>query len=168
MLSTHQTTVLQHIIDNCEEYIIELAEENGITNTNASIGVAKFLVAHPDNYTKMSLNQKFHYETANQIVASSRLVNLTLCFLEDSIFRQSPLKSSISKSSNSKIAYPLKSKIYSLFTCSYQKLSGDFCPFNIIFSILIFSFLKISKNFSSLLSIGISLKILYFSINLSS
>lgn len=64
MLSAHETNVLQHIIENCEEYIIDLAEENGIKNTDASIGVAKFLVAHTDNFTKMSDSQKFHYETA--------------------------------------------------------------------------------------------------------
>ena len=64
MLSTHQINVLQHLVDNCEEYITDLAEENGVKNTDASLGVAKFLVAHPDNFTKMSPNQKFHYETA--------------------------------------------------------------------------------------------------------
>lgn len=47
MLSAHQINVLHHLVDNCEEYITDLAEENGIKNTDASIGVAKFLVAHP-------------------------------------------------------------------------------------------------------------------------
>lgn len=64
MLTKNQIIVLQYILDNCEEYIADLSEENGITNTDASIGVAQFLVANPENFSKMSKNQKFHYETA--------------------------------------------------------------------------------------------------------
>ena len=63
-LSAHETNVLQHLINNCEEYIIEHAKQNGIKKTDTSIRVAKFLVAHPDNLTKMNDSQKFHYKTA--------------------------------------------------------------------------------------------------------
>jgi hypothetical protein len=64
MLTKNQTNVLKHILDNCEEYIIELAEENSISNTDATIGVAQFLVANPENVSKMSQSQNFHYEKA--------------------------------------------------------------------------------------------------------
>ncbi|HFD2143760.1 TPA: hypothetical protein ACF2EA_003584 [Acinetobacter baumannii] len=64
MLTKNQINVLQHILDNCEEYIIELATENSISNTDATIGVAQFLVANPENFSKMSQNQNFHYEKA--------------------------------------------------------------------------------------------------------
>lgn len=64
MLSSLQINVLQHLLTNCEEYITNLAEENGIKNTEATLGVAKFLVSHPENFIKMSSNQKFHYTTA--------------------------------------------------------------------------------------------------------
>lgn len=64
MLTKNQTNVLKHILDNCEEYIIEIAEENSISNTDATIGVAQFLVANPENFSEMSEKQKFHYEKA--------------------------------------------------------------------------------------------------------
>ena len=44
MLSTDQISVLQNILDNEEELIIALAEENNI-KSDASIGVAHFLLA---------------------------------------------------------------------------------------------------------------------------
>ncbi|SEO14225.1 hypothetical protein [Acinetobacter sp. yr461] len=63
MLSQNQISVLQHIIDNEEELIIELAEENNL-NSDASIGVAHFLLADVNNFSQMSTSQIFHYEKA--------------------------------------------------------------------------------------------------------
>lgn len=64
MLSSIQIKVLQHLLANCEEYIVDLAVQNGIKNTDATLGVANFLASHPDNFIKMSPNQKFHYTSA--------------------------------------------------------------------------------------------------------
>ena len=54
MLSTDQISVLQNILDNEEELIIALAEENNI-KSDASIGVAHFLLAdalYTTNFTE--------------------------------------------------------------------------------------------------------------------
>lgn len=61
MLSEYQIRVLQHIVDNEEELIIALAEENNL-KSDASIGVAHFLLGDTNNFSKMSSHQKFHYE----------------------------------------------------------------------------------------------------------
>lgn len=63
MLSTDQISVLQNILDNEEELIIALAEENNI-KSDASIGVAHFLLADVNNFSKMSTHQNFHYENS--------------------------------------------------------------------------------------------------------
>lgn len=63
MLSKNQISVLQHIVDNEEELLIALAEENNL-KSDASIGIAKFLLADEDNFSKMSPDQNFHYERA--------------------------------------------------------------------------------------------------------
>lgn len=63
MLSTDQISVLQHIVDNEEELIIALAEENNI-KSDASIGVAHFLLGDANNFSKMSSHQQFHYENS--------------------------------------------------------------------------------------------------------
>jgi hypothetical protein len=63
MLSTDQISVLQYIVDNQEELIIALAEENNI-KSDASLGVAHFLLGDANNFSKMSSHQKFHYENS--------------------------------------------------------------------------------------------------------
>lgn len=63
MLSTDQINVLQHIVDNEEDLIIALAEENNI-KSDASIGVAHFLLGDANNFSKMSSHQQFHYENS--------------------------------------------------------------------------------------------------------
>lgn len=63
MLSTDQISVLQHIVDNEEDLIIVLAEENNI-KSDASIGVAHFLLGDANNFSKMSSHQQFHYENS--------------------------------------------------------------------------------------------------------
>lgn len=62
MLSSNQIEVLQHILDNDVVYIENLAKANGLSNPEASVGVAKFLVADSENFSKMSVNQKYHYD----------------------------------------------------------------------------------------------------------
>jgi len=64
MLSKDQIKVLEYIVDNNEEYIIESAEENGINNPDDSLGIAKFLLGDPANFSKMSVSQKYHYDNA--------------------------------------------------------------------------------------------------------
>ncbi|HCW3748594.1 TPA: hypothetical protein OXK62_003827 [Acinetobacter baumannii] len=66
MLTKNQINVLQHILDNCEEYITELAEENNITNPDVSVRIAYSLVKNPESFSKMTEKQKFHYEKAIQ------------------------------------------------------------------------------------------------------
>ncbi|WP_065712754.1 hypothetical protein, partial [Acinetobacter baumannii] len=63
-----------HLVYNCEDNLTDLAEVNGIKNTDASICVAKFLVSHPENFTKMSPKQKFHSE-----IAIEPLINEVCC-----------------------------------------------------------------------------------------
>ena len=49
MLSTHQINVLQHLVDNCEEYITDLAEENGVKNTDVFLKSGKAEVTTADS-----------------------------------------------------------------------------------------------------------------------
>lgn len=64
MLNKYKINVLKNILDNNEELIYDLAKENGVTNPDASIGVAQFLVGDLENFSKMSANQKYHYNNA--------------------------------------------------------------------------------------------------------
>lgn len=64
MLSTNQTEILKYLVENNEEYIIDSAQNNGISNPVASVGVAKFLIENPINFSQMSSKQKHHYEKA--------------------------------------------------------------------------------------------------------
>lgn len=61
MLNNTQKAVLNHIVNNAIELIEELAQENSL-NEEASIGVAKFLLADNENFTKMSQKQLHHFE----------------------------------------------------------------------------------------------------------
>lgn len=64
MLSENQIKTLQSIVDDNKELITDLAKANNVSNPNASIGIAEFLVANTDNFSNMSANQKYHYENA--------------------------------------------------------------------------------------------------------
>ena len=64
MLSTNQINVLKHIVDNDESFIIDLAEEQGISNSLDSVGIGRFIIADPKNFSQMSGSQKYHYDNA--------------------------------------------------------------------------------------------------------
>lgn len=64
MLNKNQANVLEHILCSNEELITDTAKENGVNNSDASIGVAQFLIGDPENFSKMSKNQKYHYDNA--------------------------------------------------------------------------------------------------------
>lgn len=64
MLSENQANVLKDILDNNENLIIDLAIKNNISDPDASIGVAKFLVGNPENFSSMKPKQKYHYDNA--------------------------------------------------------------------------------------------------------
>ena len=62
MLNENQIEILKSIVDDNKELIIDLAKSNNIPNSDASVGVAKFLIADAGNFSKMSKDQKYHYE----------------------------------------------------------------------------------------------------------
>lgn len=64
MLNENQIEILKSIVDDNKELIIDLAKANKISNLDASIGVANLLIADSNNFSKMSSNQKYHYENA--------------------------------------------------------------------------------------------------------
>lgn len=64
MLSNNQINVLKHIVDNDENLIIELVEEQGISNSLDSVGIARFIIADPKNFSQMSKSQHYHYDNA--------------------------------------------------------------------------------------------------------
>jgi len=64
MLTKNQTDVLEYILDNCDYYITEIAEENSISDPEISIRIGHFLTGNSENFSKMTPNQKFHYDKA--------------------------------------------------------------------------------------------------------
>ncbi len=63
MLTIDQVAVLKHLIENEPEFLESSALEGGVSNPDASIGVAKLLVASSENFQRLSSKQLFHYET---------------------------------------------------------------------------------------------------------
>lgn len=74
MLNQTQINVLKDIIDNNEYLITDLARKNSVSDPNASVGVAKYLLGNPANFSSMKPKQKYHYENAIK-----PLVNNVLC-----------------------------------------------------------------------------------------
>jgi len=64
MLNPAKLSVLQYLLHDYEEFIIEFAQDQGIKNPSATIGVLTYLLANPKNFSAMSLAQKYHYVTA--------------------------------------------------------------------------------------------------------
>ena len=63
-LNSAKLSVLRYLLHNDEELIIEFAQDQGIKNSLATIGVLNYLLADPENFSALSSAQKYHYATA--------------------------------------------------------------------------------------------------------
>lgn len=63
MLNSIQLAVLEYLLDNNEEIITDFAEDQSVSNPLATVGVGKFLVGTPENFSEMSPAQRYHYNT---------------------------------------------------------------------------------------------------------